>query len=103
MKLPALRAMIRKSSSKVGSFIAHIIYRHSVSLIYSPDAYRDVYDWVQTNVSKRGVWVNFNTTTWINAQGVITQTIDDNRLEFRFVRVRDAVLFKLTFCDLLHS
>jgi hypothetical protein len=99
----AVGAMIRKSSSKVSSFFARLYFRHSVSIKYDNESYTEVYDWVQEKVGKRSVWVNYNTETCIDANGVIVQMITDNRLEFRFRKVTDAIMFKLTFVDILFT
>jgi uncharacterized glyoxalase superfamily metalloenzyme YdcJ len=93
--------MIRKSKNRFANFVAKFIWRHSVTVTSTTEYQAEIASWIADNVGKFEVWVNYNFTVHTDDQDLITSVSNTNKIEYRFLNVSSAVMFKLTFCDSL--
>jgi hypothetical protein len=93
--------MIRKSSNRFANFIAKHVWRHSVTVTNLPEVQATIADWIDENVGKYDVWVDYKFTVHTDDCNVITSILNQNKIEYRFRSISYAVMFKLTFCDSL--
>lgn len=92
--------MVRTSNSRIAKFIAKLVWRHGVTIAGAVD-HAAIRTWICENVGKYDVWVNYNFSVSTDDYGVIVFVENSNKIEYRFRSVSSAVLFKLTFCELL--
>jgi 3-methyladenine DNA glycosylase/8-oxoguanine DNA glycosylase len=93
--------MIRVPNNRFTNFIARVVWRHVVSVVDTTELQAEIKNWIDENVGKYDVCVNYHVIIHTDEDDLITTLISKNKIEYRFRTVSSAILFKLTFCDSL--